>query len=132
MIFTPPMLFQIYEVTLFDPMHRYLSMVSGSLLVVIAIGAGLSFLQPVRFAGIVLILVLYHLARFVVDIILLAQGEIAVTTLLPEMVYFVVMSALLVRFFPVEKKEQVIEDEQKAPEAKSDELPQVKDVGELS
>jgi len=101
---------EIYDVTTFDTMHRYLSMVGGSLMIVIAIGAGLAFLRPVKYAGIVILLILYHFTRFVVDLILVAQGDVSTTILLPEMVYFVLVCVTLIRFFPVKPKEEPVKE----------------------
>ncbi|MBU0459013.1 hypothetical protein KJ652_00070 [Patescibacteria group bacterium] len=111
MLFTSPLLFQIYQVEVFDPMHRYLAMVGGSLLVVIALGNALALVRPVKYSGIIIVLILYHLARFIVDLILVAQGGIGVATLLPEMVYFVVVAGVLVRFFPQKASEEALEKE---------------------
>lgn len=120
MLFDPSMLMEIYDVSVFDAMHSYFSMVAGAMLTVIAIGAALAFLQPVKYANIVMLLVIYHLARFVVDVILLAQGQILIRLLLPEMVYFLFMCAALIRYFPVRIKKPEEEDpesEKKKPES---------------
>jgi len=106
---------EIYAVTQLDPMHLYLSKVGGGVLLVLAIGMGLAFLQPVKYASIVLLTIIYHFVRFVVDVVLLAQGSIAVMVLLPEMVYFVVVCAALIRYFPVKKKE--VEESEEADES---------------
>ena len=70
--------------------------------------------------------------RVIVDIILIAQGEIAFTTLLPEMVYFAVMCGVLIRFFPMKPKEKITEDKKDFSETKSDKLPKAEDLGEIS
>jgi len=110
MLLDPSILMEIYDVTTFDTMHRYLSMVGGALMIVIAIGAGLAFLQPVKYAGIVTLLIIYHFARFVVDMILVAQGDVPTTILLPEMVYFLLVCVALIRFFPVKPKEEPVNE----------------------
>ncbi|MFA7682361.1 MAG: hypothetical protein WCX61_05015 [Candidatus Peribacteraceae bacterium] len=112
MLFTPPMFLAMYEVDAFDAMHRYLSMVSGALLVTVGIGMLLVLLRPVKYASIVMILIIYHFARFVVDLILIVQGDIAPSLLIPEMVYFLVMCVALIRFYPVKPrapKEKVVQ-----------------------
>ncbi len=110
MLFTSPMLLDIYDLTEVDPMHRYLSMVGGSLLVVIAVTTLLAFLQPLKYVNLIIVLILYHLARFVVDLILIAQGNTPWNILGPEMVYFLVVCGALIRFFP-SKAEKVIAEE---------------------
>ncbi|MDP6575497.1 MAG: hypothetical protein QF755_03315 [Candidatus Peribacteraceae bacterium] len=110
MLFTSQMLLDIYDLVELDAMHRYLSMVGGSLLVVIAIATALAFLQPIKYVNLIIVLILYHLARFVVDLILIAQGNTSWNILVPEMVYFLVVCGALIRFFP-SKAEKVIGEE---------------------
>ena len=120
MIFTSQMLLDIYDLVEFDAMHRYLSMVGGSLLVVIAIATALAFLQPLKYVNLVIVLILYHLARFAVDLILIAQGNTPWNILVPEMVYFLVICGALIRFFPT-KAEKVIAEEKPKEESKNPE-----------
>ena len=80
------------------------------LLVVIAIATALAFLQPIKYVNLIIVLILYHLARFVVDLILIAQGNTSWNILVPEMVYFLVVCGALIRFFP-SKAEKVIGEE---------------------
>lgn len=107
MLFTSPSLTDIYDIVEFDAMHRYLSMVGGALLVVIAVATLLTFLQPLKYVNLIIVLILYHLARFVVDLILIAQGNTPWNILVPEMIYFLVVCGALIRFFP-SKAEKVI------------------------
>lgn len=110
----------IYALQVLDPMHRYLVMIMGGTLLTLAIGMGLAFLQPVKYASIVLLIVLYHFARFIVDVVLLAQGALSVSILLPEMAYFLIISIALVRSFPVQEKNKNIPPApEKAPPAPS-------------
>jgi len=106
------MLFDIYDVSGFDSMHRYFSMVGGSLLIVIAIATLMAFMRPVKYMSLIIVLILYHLARFAVDLILIAQGDTPWNILVPEMVYFLVVSGALIRFFP-SKVDKVLDEDEK-------------------
>tara|TARA_B100000315_G_C14357036_1_gene486685 strand:- start:179 stop:676 length:498 start_codon:yes stop_codon:yes gene_type:complete len=125
----PAVLSRIYgEVTL-DNMHLFLAMAFGSLLVALAIGAFLAFLHPVKNAAMVLLLIIANLSLFVIDVIVLARAQMALTSLLPEMVFYLVIAILLIRFFPTKeseepeipfddaqgKKEEVVEETEKDP-----------------
>jgi len=116
----PAVLSRMYgEITL-DNMHLFLAMGFGSLLVSLSIGAFLAFLNPVKNAAIVLLLIIANFSLFLTDVVVLAREQMALTTLLPEMTFFLVIATLLIRFFPVEKREE--KEEEKIPETKENPL----------
>jgi hypothetical protein len=107
----PAVVSRLYGDVPLDNMHLYLAMGLGSVLVVLAIGAFLAFLNPVKNAAVIIILILTHFSLFLTDVITLARVQMSVTALLPEMAYYLVISTLLIRFFPT--KERIAKEEKK-------------------
>ena len=88
-----------------DNAHRFLTMIVGALLSVFGLGALLALFRPVKYWSIIIMLLLMHFMIFLIDIIVLARGQMQWQSMLPEIVYFLIMSTALVRWFPVRKKE---------------------------
>jgi hypothetical protein len=85
-----------------DVAHVHLSMSVGVLLLVFAIGALLAMFRPLKSGCMITMLILLHFAIFLFDVVLLAIGSvIPMWFLLPEMGYTLLVSILLIRFFPV-------------------------------
>ena len=78
----------------------------GSLMVTLAIGAFLAFLNPVKNAAIVLLLVVAYFSLFLTDVIVLARAQMPLRSLIPEMVFYLVIATLLIRFFPSKEKQK--------------------------
>ena len=89
-----------------DAMHRFLAMVIGALLGVFALGALLAFLLPKKYGTIIVMLLLMHFSLFLIDVVNLSRGDMALRALVPEMLYFLVISAALVRFTPGRLREE--------------------------
>ena len=125
----PAVLSRVYGEVMLDNMHLFLSMSFGSLLVALAIGAFLAFLNPVKNATIVLLLIIAYFSLFLTDVVTLARSQMSVATLLPEMAYYLAIATLLIRFFPTqdhkkEEKEEVIPETETDPlEAVTEPLP---------
>ncbi|ALM09593.1 MAG TPA: hypothetical protein DEB30_04850 [Candidatus Peribacter riflensis] len=96
--FSPSLVERLYGIPLADPLHYYFSLQHGALFFVLAALALLAFLRPEGFRLLSLALLLHFFALFVADVVLLAREMMPFTTLLPEMVYFVLMSGALIRF----------------------------------
>ncbi|OIO55158.1 hypothetical protein AUJ46_01770 [Candidatus Peregrinibacteria bacterium CG1_02_54_53] len=96
--FSPSLVERLYGISLADPLHYYFSLQHGALFFVLAALALLAFLRPEGFRLLSLALLLHFFALFVADVVLLSRGMMPFTTLLPEMVYFVLMSGALIRF----------------------------------
>ena len=105
-LFKPDTLSSLYEDAILDSMHLYLGSGLGAILIVLGIGAFLALAHPVRHSGIVLLLALAQFLLFLTDVIVLARGQMGAMTLLPEMIYFIITAALLIRYFPAELKEK--------------------------
>ena len=108
-------------------------MVVGALLSVFGLGALLAFFRPVKYGSIVIMLVLMHFMIFLIDVIVLARGQMTWQSILPEMVYFLIMSTALVRWYPLRQKKveekpqpeqvevQIVEDPEESEELKDSE-----------
>ena len=96
----------LYGDVLIDNMHLYLSSGLGVLLIVMAVGAFLAFAHPIKYAGIVLLIILSQFLLFISDVVVLARSQMSVMTLLPEMLYFLITAVLLVRYYPIEEKKK--------------------------
>lgn len=112
--FTPEVIGVWYTLPPIDNVHRFLTMMLGALLSVFGLGALLAFIRPVRYAAIVIMLLLMHFAVFLIDVIVIARGEMPWDALMPEIIYFLIVSTVLVRWYPLGKKKKV--EQQKEPE----------------
>lgn len=119
----PASLSRMYgEVTL-DNMHLFLSMGFGSLMIALAIGAFLAFLNPVKNAAIILLLIIAYFSLFLTDVIVVARVQMPLKSLIPEMAFYLVIATLLIRFFP--SKDRIKEEkkvEESVPETDKDPL----------
>lgn len=115
---TPEIIGVWYVLPPIDNTHRFLTMVVGALLSVFGLGALLAFFRPVKYSSIIIMLLLMHFMIFLIDVIVLSRGQMQWQSMLPELVYFLIISTAMVRWFPVKKKE--------APEAP--EVPEVPEV----
>ena len=109
----PASLSRMYGEVVLDNMHLFLSMGFGSLMVALGIGAFLAFLNPVKNAAIVLLLIIAYFSLFLTDVIVAARVQMPLRALLPEMVFYLVVATLLIRFFPTQsriRKEEKKED----------------------
>lgn len=102
---TPEILGIWYGLPPIDNTHRFLTMIIGSLLSVFGLGALLAFFRPVKYWSIIIMLLLMHFMIFLIDVIVLSRGQMPWEALLPEIVYFLIISTALVRWFPVRRKE---------------------------
>lgn len=101
MLFTPPVwLEQWYGFVMVDPTSRSLAAACGAMLLVFAAGAGVAALHPVRHRSVIALLLLEHMALFIVDVVLVARGEFPLTVMLPEMLLLLVFAAGMIRWFP--------------------------------
>jgi len=86
----------------YDIGHQYLLMGLATFLIVLAIGSLLAMLRPLQNRGTITLLAIDHFAIFLLDLIILVRGsDISWYLLLPEMIYTLGVSVLLIRFFPV-------------------------------
>ncbi len=111
--FSPSLVERLYGIPLTDPLHYYFSLQHGALFFVLAALALLAFLRPEGFRLLSLALLLHLFALFVADVVLLARGIMPFTVLLPEMVYFVLMSGALIRFVSFTEPKLVLPVQQK-------------------
>lgn len=100
----PESIAEIYQIELIDAVHQYLAMTVGALLGVFALGALLPLFRPLKYGSIIIMLLLMHFSIFLVDVILLSRAAMSWTVLVPEMIYFLVISTLLVRYYPIREK----------------------------
>lgn len=117
----PAVVSRLYGNIPLDNMHLYLAMGLGSLLVVLAIGAFFAFLNPVKNAAVIVLLILSHFSLFLTDVIALARVQMPLTALLPEMAYYLVISTVLIRFFPTQ--ERIRKEEKKSEPTAADPNP---------
>jgi hypothetical protein len=111
LLFQPEIAGWYYDVEGYpDTAHVHLSMSVGVLLLVFAMGALLAMLRPARSSCMVIMLILFHFAIFLFDVVLLALGSVVpLWFMVPEMVYALIMCILLIRFFPVRDKSDLAE-----------------------
>lgn len=109
--FTPEVIGDIYQLQVLDNMHRFLTMNIGALLSAFGLGALVAFFRPVKYGSIIIMLLLMHFMIFIVDVVVLARGQMRWEIIVPEMIYFLVVSTALVRWYPIrEKKMEKQED----------------------
>ena len=102
---TPEVIAEIYQLEILDNAHRFLTMTVGGMFAAFGLGALLAFLRPVKYGSIIIMLLIMHFTIFLVDVIVLARGQMPWKIIVPEMLYFLVISTALVRYYPVRKKE---------------------------
>jgi len=98
--FTPSLVGRLYGLPLTDDMHLFLSLSRGACFFFLAALSLLGLLRPRGFRVIALLLAVAYLFLFLVDVIMLSWGKMELMKLLPEMAYFLLISAALVRFYP--------------------------------
>lgn len=103
--FTPEVLSSIYELPALDNTHQFLTMTVGALLSVFGLGALLAFFRPLKYGSIIIMLLLMHFMIFIIDVIVLARGQMPWKIIVPEMVYFLIVSTALVRWYPIKEKD---------------------------
>lgn len=97
----PSVVERLYGIAPSDPLHFYFLAQHGAMFFVLALLALLALLRPQGFLLLSLILLLQYLAFFIADVALLARGVMTLKILLPEMAYFVLMCAALIRLAPL-------------------------------
>lgn len=117
---TPNMVADIFQLPPLDNVHQYLTMIIGALFSVFGLGALLAFARPRKYGSIIIMLLLMHFMIFLIDVIVLSRGQMPWKAVLPEMVYFLIVSTALVRWYPVSapKKVEKKEEEPKPKEEK--------------
>ncbi|MDD5751076.1 MAG: hypothetical protein PHS73_00975 [Candidatus Peribacteraceae bacterium] len=98
--FAPQMVERLYGLPLLDGMHAYLSLSHAAAFLILAIIALLALLKPRDFRAMALVLLIAYFCFFLVDVIVLARGQMVFMVLLPEMIAYVLLSGGLVRFYP--------------------------------
>jgi large-conductance mechanosensitive channel len=101
---TPESISALLQLPPSDNVHQFLTMNLGALFSVFGLGALLAFARPIKYATIIIMLLLSHFMMFLIDVIVLARGQMPWNAVLPEMVYFLIVSTALVRFYPLAKK----------------------------
>ncbi|MDP6561343.1 MAG: hypothetical protein QF793_00280 [Candidatus Peribacteraceae bacterium] len=104
--FTPEIIGVWYVLPPIDNTHRFLTMIIGALLSVFGLGALLAFFRPAKYWSIIIMLLLMHFMIFLIDVIVLSRGQMQWQSMIPEIVYFLVISTAMVRWFPVKKKKK--------------------------
>ncbi len=87
-----------------DNFHRFLTMTIGALISVFGLGAILPIVKPLKYGAIIIMLLLMHFTIFLIDVVTLARGQMPWNVIVPEMIYFLVVSTALVRWYPVREK----------------------------
>lgn|GEM_PF-1646205 len=98
--FAPATVARLYG-PLVDGMHAYLALSRAAAFLLLAIVALLALLRPVKYRVMTLVLLIAYFCFFLLDLIVLVRGQMAVSALLPEMIAYVLLMAGLVRFVPV-------------------------------
>lgn len=99
-LFAPSWIMRFYVLQELDDVHLFLAMGLGSLMLVFAVGALLAFVHPRRHKSMIVLIILSNFFPFLIDVVVLARGQMDIRQVLPEMLYFLVVTVLLVRFFP--------------------------------
>lgn len=87
----------------------FLTMTVGGMFSAFGLGALLAFFRPVKYSSVIVVLLIMHFTIFLVDVIVLARGQMPWKIIVPEMVYFLVISTALVRWYPVVRKKKTEE-----------------------
>jgi hypothetical protein len=98
--FAPGLVARFYGLPLTDGMHAYLAWSRAAAFLVLAVTSLLALMRPVSFRVLTLVLLAAYFCFFLVDVIVLARGQMTFSALLPEMIAFVLLMAGLVRFIP--------------------------------
>lgn len=101
---SPEVISYIYQIPPLDNVHSFFTMVIGALLSVFGFGAVLAFFKPRKYGSIIIMLLLMHFMIFLIDVIVLARGQMPWKSVVPEMTYFLIISTALVRWYPGEVK----------------------------
>lgn len=96
--FAPETVARLYGALLLDGMHAYLALSRAAAFLLLAVLALLALLRPVRFRAMTLVLGIAYFCFFLVDVIVLARGQMTFGALLPEMAAFLVLAIGLIRF----------------------------------
>jgi hypothetical protein len=104
--FTPSLVEVLYGLRPKDDLHIFLSMSRGAFFFLLGLVALLGFLRPRGLKSLTLVLIVAYFFLFLVDVIILARGMMHLQKLLPEMVYFILVGAALVRFYPTKEEPQ--------------------------
>lgn len=99
--FAPDLVARLYGLPLVDGMHAYLAWSRAAAFLFLAIVSLLALMRPVGFRAMTVVLIAAYFCFFLVDVIMLARGQMGFGALLPEMVAFVLLIAGLVRFMPI-------------------------------
>lgn len=118
--FQPELLANTFQLEILDEVHQYFAMTVGSLLMVFALGALFPLVRPLKYGSIIIMLLLMNFSIFITDVVLLARGGLSFTILIPEMMYFLVVSTALVRYYPIRAKEPKLQPEVIAEEGVSE------------
>lgn len=100
--FAPGMTERLYRITMTEGWHAYLAVSRGAAFFVLAIISLLALFKPHSFRAMTVVLLIAYFCFFLVDVIVLARGQMAFMVLLPEMIAYVLLSGGLIRFYPVE------------------------------
>ena len=118
----PMVLTRLFADIELDSFHMHLARMAGSLLALFGVGACIASVNPRKYTGLIIILILMFLSIFVLDIITIARGQVSFQTLLPEMGFALAGALALVRFFPSREEEVVIEQPAELSEKDRDDL----------
>jgi len=105
--FAPGMTERLYRMPMTEGWHAYLAVSRGAAFFVLAIISLLALLRPRSFRSMTVVLLVAYFCFFLVDVIVLARGQMAFMVLLPEMIAYVFLSGALVRFYPAEEQESL-------------------------
>lgn len=117
--FTPSLVERLYGFPLLDDLHAYLSLSRGAIFFFLAVAALLAALKPHAFRVLTLLLLIAYFLLFLVDVIVLARGRMSIGHLLPEMAYFLLIGAALVRFSPLTREEMTVQKIEEAQEVRT-------------
>jgi len=121
---TPNIVADIFQLPPLDNVHQYLTMIIGALFSVFGLGALLAFARPRKYGSIIIMLLLMHFMIFLIDVIVLSRVQMPWKAVLPEMVYFLIVSTALVRWYPTggdngkKKAEKEAKESQETQDAK--------------
>ncbi len=98
--FAPSLVERLYGLPLLDGLHAYLALSRAAAFLLLAVVSLLAFLRPVGFKALTVVLIVAYFCFFLVDVVMLARGQMSFGALLPEMVAYVLLMAGLIRFVP--------------------------------
>ncbi|MBM3231106.1 hypothetical protein FJZ28_02145 [Candidatus Peregrinibacteria bacterium] len=99
--FSPDVVSSLFRLPPPTEVQQYLTMTIGALIGVFGVGGLLPLFKPLKYGAIIWMLLLMHFSIFLIDVVVLSRGLMDWKIVVPEMLYFLLVSTALVRWYPL-------------------------------